>query len=215
LGEWERALSIAPAIGIDYWRALNRRYCKRLLSDSDASKKEDIKETLIPFMLSNGDVSGCVDYLLEMGQIDDAYLLAAMNDNNMFDFSAPVTAVVSPMKDLKLSETDTNIVIPAMEGNTAKSSEPKIAGISLLKKVAAVGYVKQVGPNRLSFGSEATKLGATWKLVTNDVRGGLRCLLNGGELDHALGLAAVFDLTDDKREVLQLIETRNSLLNTK
>ena len=46
LGEWERALAVAPGVGLPYWHALAGRYAAKL--------QEEQREEAVPFLVATG-----------------------------------------------------------------------------------------------------------------------------------------------------------------
>lgn len=206
LGEWEKALSIAPAVGLDYWQSLNRRYCKRLLSESNLKAKIATVQTVVPLMLGCGDITTCVDYLLEIGHIDEAYLIASLAESGTYG-DPTVNSVTDKLPTLTMNSSE----VEHKSLSTPMSTLVQPKKPDLVRKVATVGYVKQVGAKNDITNFEAVKLGAAWKLVIGDIKGAVRCLMDGAQLDHALGLASVFDLYDEKNEILQLIQTLSLL----
>jgi hypothetical protein len=116
LGHWERAIAISPALGVDYWRSLLRRYNQHLLQSvednnggSGSTQCTAASQALFPFLLAAGDASSLVDYLCSGNQqpicpaadknnsLQLAYLLASAVDAGMFEANsasgtAPQTA---------------------------------------------------------------------------------------------------------------------------
>ncbi|XP_069128955.1 WD repeat-containing protein 17-like [Argopecten irradians] len=66
LGEWEKALSVAPGVSMEYWQSLAKRYTAYLLKDD--------KQEAIPYCMSTGDIETLVNYFTSHGQATDAML---------------------------------------------------------------------------------------------------------------------------------------------
>ncbi|XP_059144021.1 WD repeat-containing protein 17-like [Physella acuta] len=68
LGKWERALAIAPAVSMKYWKKLNDRYCAFLISEENPDA--------VPFSVAGGDIHQLVSFLTAHGQVSDAVIIA-------------------------------------------------------------------------------------------------------------------------------------------
>ncbi|KAK7486957.1 hypothetical protein BaRGS_00021773 [Batillaria attramentaria] len=66
LGEWERALAVAPGVSLKYWKSLAQRY-------SDFLVKENT-EDVIPFCVATGDALQLVRYFHDNGHFLDAMI---------------------------------------------------------------------------------------------------------------------------------------------
>lgn len=84
LGEWDRALAIAPVVGIDYWKSLMKRYSERLLGDSKEKKTEKSEDNVVPFLLAASERTKCVEYLLNScDNVEGAYLVATVAEDGI------------------------------------------------------------------------------------------------------------------------------------
>ncbi|KAL5011845.1 hypothetical protein ScPMuIL_010396 [Solemya velum] len=68
LGEWEKALSIAPGVSKKYWTSLTRRYAHYLVAEGS--------DKAIPHCAATGDASMLANFLTHQGQILEAVLVA-------------------------------------------------------------------------------------------------------------------------------------------
>lgn len=68
LGEWVKALALAPSVSMDYWTKLNSRYCAALLMEDD--------DDVVPYSVAAGSVGQLVTFYTSRGQIADAALVA-------------------------------------------------------------------------------------------------------------------------------------------
>ncbi|XP_022109388.1 WD repeat-containing protein 17-like [Acanthaster planci] len=66
--EWEKALSIAPAVSMDYWRKLSERYANFLASESS--------NDCVPYYIATGNIQKLVDFFSRHNQLKDAMLVA-------------------------------------------------------------------------------------------------------------------------------------------
>ncbi|XP_033115625.1 WD repeat-containing protein 17-like [Anneissia japonica] len=68
LDEWEKALSIAPSVSMDYWNSLAQRRAERLC-------REDNDEC-IPYFIATNSLQPLVEYFGKHGQLKDAVCIA-------------------------------------------------------------------------------------------------------------------------------------------
>ncbi|XP_038063248.1 WD repeat-containing protein 17-like [Patiria miniata] len=66
--EWEKALSVAPAVSMDYWKKLTERYANFLASESS--------NDCVPYYIATGNIQRLVDYFSLHNQLKDAMLVA-------------------------------------------------------------------------------------------------------------------------------------------
>ncbi|XP_021348279.1 WD repeat-containing protein 17-like [Mizuhopecten yessoensis] len=66
LGEWEKALSVAPGVSMEYWHSLAKRHTAYLLRDD--------KEDVIVYSMATGDMETLVNYFTSQGQATEAML---------------------------------------------------------------------------------------------------------------------------------------------
>ncbi|XP_072171647.1 WD repeat-containing protein 17-like [Diadema setosum] len=68
LGEWEKALSVAPAVSLDYWKELAERYAASLAAGENLE--------CVPYYIVTGNVQKLVNFYCDRGQLQDALLVA-------------------------------------------------------------------------------------------------------------------------------------------
>ncbi|KAG9394227.1 WD repeat-containing protein [Carpediemonas membranifera] len=91
-GRWERALSLAPAAGIEYWQGLAARYASHLrhLGDIDAA----------PYAIAAGKPGDAIDLLSERKDVQTALLISSAADSGRYhafrSVSEPVEYTLRP-----------------------------------------------------------------------------------------------------------------------
>ncbi|EDL35647.1 WD repeat domain 17, isoform CRA_c [Mus musculus] len=76
LGEWDKALSVAPGVSVKYWRKLMQRRADQLIQED--------KDDVIPYCIATGDVKKLVNFFVSRGQLKEALLVAqAACEGNM------------------------------------------------------------------------------------------------------------------------------------
>ncbi|XP_014403244.1 PREDICTED: WD repeat-containing protein 17 [Myotis brandtii] len=76
LGEWDKALSVAPGVSVKYWRKLTQRRADQLIQED--------KDDAIPYCIAIGDVRKLVHFFMARGQLKEALLVAqAACEGNM------------------------------------------------------------------------------------------------------------------------------------
>jgi hypothetical protein len=72
LGQWDKALALAPAASVSYW-------CKLLQRRTDAAAKAgDLGQELLPFMIASGQATPLVEMLSSQKQFEVAAGVAAV-----------------------------------------------------------------------------------------------------------------------------------------
>ncbi|KAM9043586.1 WD repeat-containing protein 17 isoform 4-T5 [Megaptera novaeangliae] len=79
LGEWDKALSVAPGVSVKYWKKLMQRRADQLIQED--------KDDVIPYCVAIGDVKKLVHFFMSRGQLKEALLVAqAACEGNMQTF---------------------------------------------------------------------------------------------------------------------------------
>ncbi|XP_074085041.1 WD repeat-containing protein 17 isoform X5 [Macrotis lagotis] len=68
LGEWDKALSVAPGVSMKYWKKLMQRRAEQLILEVD--------DEVIPYCIATGDVKKLVNFFTSRGQLKEALLIA-------------------------------------------------------------------------------------------------------------------------------------------
>uniref|UniRef100_A0A8U8AV71 Gem-associated protein 5 TPR domain-containing protein n=1 Tax=Geospiza parvula TaxID=87175 RepID=A0A8U8AV71_GEOPR len=71
LGEWDKALSVAPGVSMKYWRKLMQRRADQLIQEEN--------DDVIPYCIAIGDVKKLVSFFTSRGQLKEALLVAQPN----------------------------------------------------------------------------------------------------------------------------------------
>ncbi|XP_015226931.1 PREDICTED: WD repeat-containing protein 17 [Cyprinodon variegatus] len=68
LGEWEKALSVAPGVSMKYWKKLMQRRADQLMAEDN--------DDAIPYCVATGDIKKLVSFFTSRGQLLEALLIA-------------------------------------------------------------------------------------------------------------------------------------------
>uniref|UniRef100_A0A3B3SDE3 WD repeat domain 17 n=1 Tax=Paramormyrops kingsleyae TaxID=1676925 RepID=A0A3B3SDE3_9TELE len=68
LGQWEKALSVAPGVSMKYWKKLMQRRADQLIQEGD--------DDVIPYCIATGDVKKLVSFFTSRGQLNEALVVA-------------------------------------------------------------------------------------------------------------------------------------------
>ncbi|KAI7810539.1 WD repeat-containing protein 17 isoform X2 [Triplophysa rosa] len=68
LGEWEKALSVAPGVSMKYWKKLMQRRADQLMQEGN--------DDIIPYCIATGEVKKLVNFFTSRGQLKEAVLVA-------------------------------------------------------------------------------------------------------------------------------------------
>ncbi|XP_069349400.1 WD repeat-containing protein 17 isoform X2 [Eulemur rufifrons] len=76
LGEWDKALSVAPGVSVKYWKKLMQRRADQLIQED--------KDDVIPYCIAIGDVKKLANFFMSRGQLKEALLVVqAACEGNM------------------------------------------------------------------------------------------------------------------------------------
>lgn len=85
LEQWERAISIAPAVSMEYWRSLAQRYAKKLTESED--------DDAIPYFVCSGEAQKATNFFISRSNLRDAMTLSrALMDSKSSDSNAQTCA---------------------------------------------------------------------------------------------------------------------------
>ena len=76
LGEWERALSVAPGVSMAYWRDLAKQHARNLA--------KEMSEESVPVFAAAGIVDEAVGFYMKRMQLKQAFLVAAAANEGLF-----------------------------------------------------------------------------------------------------------------------------------
>uniref|UniRef100_A0A3Q1H7T3 Uncharacterized protein n=1 Tax=Anabas testudineus TaxID=64144 RepID=A0A3Q1H7T3_ANATE len=84
LGQWEKALSVAPGVSMKYWKKLMQRRADQLMAEDN--------DDAIPYCIATGDIKKLVTFFTGRGQLLEALLIAqgACEGNIRVPQSSPV-----------------------------------------------------------------------------------------------------------------------------
>ncbi|XP_077865679.1 WD repeat-containing protein 17-like [Saccoglossus kowalevskii] len=68
LGQWEKALAVAPGVSLEYWKKLTERRAEYLMSED--------YDDCIPFCVATGQASKLIEYHSQHGHLKEAMLIA-------------------------------------------------------------------------------------------------------------------------------------------
>ncbi|XP_044282658.1 WD repeat-containing protein 17-like [Varanus komodoensis] len=84
LGEWDKALSVAPGVSMKYWKKLMQRRADQLIQEEN--------DDVIPYCIATGDVKKLVTFFTSRGQLKEALLVAqAACEGNIQTFQCPAS----------------------------------------------------------------------------------------------------------------------------
>uniref|UniRef100_A0A3Q3X003 Gem-associated protein 5 TPR domain-containing protein n=1 Tax=Mola mola TaxID=94237 RepID=A0A3Q3X003_MOLML len=68
LGQWEKALSVAPGVSMKYWKKLMQRRAEQLMAEDN--------DDAIPYCIATGDIKKLVTFFTGRGQLLEALIIA-------------------------------------------------------------------------------------------------------------------------------------------
>jgi len=171
LGDCERALAIAPGVGMEYWQEMAQRYGKKLA--------DSLNEDCFPFFVAGGRPDEAVNFYSKRKQFREAFLIASAASSGSFPEIQSSGGFIAESKDDSMDQT----VSP---GNTDCHK-------NLLRSASA-----NMADHYLDAGESV--LAATSYLASNDTKLAISTLLDNEEPLLAFGLAKVAGMedTDDR-----------------
>ncbi|KAG2385897.1 hypothetical protein C9374_003046 [Naegleria lovaniensis] len=86
IGEWEKAIAVAPSVSLDYWRDLTARYAKTL--------SENENEEVMPYYIATGEIDKLLNFCIRKNQLTDASIIARRDSEEGY----PKPAMLPPLK---------------------------------------------------------------------------------------------------------------------
>eukprot|EP00002_Diphylleia_rotans_P021101 TRINITY_DN4105_c0_g1_i5.p1 TRINITY_DN4105_c0_g1~~TRINITY_DN4105_c0_g1_i5.p1 ORF type:complete len:1200 (+),score=232.65 TRINITY_DN4105_c0_g1_i5:718-4317(+) len=137
LGEWEKAVSMAPAVSLEYWKSLSAKYATHLETlENDAA---------VSYHIASGAISKAVDFYTSRGDLADAVVVAdAYKSGRYLSYASSIkpTPITNQEESDALSKsTNAKRVLfyiskgaPIMAATCALSADDYTSAISILLK---------------------------------------------------------------------------------
>jgi hypothetical protein len=169
LGDHERALAIAPGVGIEYWQDMTQSYGKILASNLD--------EDCVPFFAAGGRPGEAVNFYTKRRQFREAFLIASAASSGSFPGQEQL---------LSKSEAKDNVGDDGCEQVSLGSHDRHSNLMQSISSHMAEHYLE----------AGESVLAATAHLASNDARQAIKVLLDKGVFLLAFGLAKVAGMED-------------------
>ena len=91
VGEWDKAIALAPAVSMDYWKDLTARYAKSLVE----SESEDV----VPYYIAIGDVDKLLNFYIRKCQYTDASIVARRSSESGYPKNIPPSALPAEQEE--------------------------------------------------------------------------------------------------------------------
>ncbi|XP_046772584.1 WD repeat-containing protein 17 isoform X2 [Gallus gallus] len=111
LGEWDKALSVAPGVSMKYWRKLMQRRADQLIQEEN--------DDVIPYCIATGDVKKLVAFFTSRGQLKEALLVAQAACEGNMQMSPLSTMSGSSNSDLNNTD-DYNVLLQKVNEELAE-----------------------------------------------------------------------------------------------
>lgn len=164
LGEWDRALAMAPGVSVDYWRELMERRTSQLMREDD--------DAAVPYCAALGDATKLVQFFTSRGQLHDALLVAQVACEG--GMSLPQEQEKKPL-DLRKND-----ILPSLKNYMTDENKGLLQSTS-------------TGLADWYFYSGQPVLAACCHLAVGDVKFALSKLIRGNELELAVSMGIVIN----------------------
>jgi WD40 repeat protein len=177
IGQWEKALALAPAVSQYYWAELSLQHARHLAAAGN--------DDCVPIYIVTGEVEKAVDFLVSRNQIDDAVVIAQANAEASYPLRSRITSPITPTG---LDET-LSPVSPASP-NTAQKTSGSVGPCIPVTIDDNIKRVIQLNAQRYLNNALPTLAAATY-LSINAYDQAIQVLVQGNEtlLAYALVLA--------------------------
>lgn len=176
LGEWDRALAMAPGISMDYWKELMERRTTQLMREDD--------DSAVPYCVSLGDAAKLVSFFSSRGQLHDALLAAQVA------CEGGLTNLLQK-KEKKIPDLRKNDVLPSLINHMTDENK----GLLQSTSAALADWY---------FYSGQPVLAACCHLAVGDITFALSKLIRGNELELAVSMGMV--ISDNSHMYHQAVE---------
>jgi hypothetical protein len=162
IGQWEKAIALAPSVSIEFWQQLSAQYAKHLVSTEN--------DECVPFLIGTGEIDILLQFLTRRNQFDDSIIIAQANSEGSFPVSSKISSPVSD-QSLPLSPST-----PGTPGSPQTVGEFKISqtssGMANVAQLSALKYMREAFP----------VLAATMYLSINEYGKAIKSLIQGNEV---------------------------------
>ena len=195
LGEHERALAVAPGVGLEYWREMSVEFARK--------QAEELNEDCVVFFAASGAAEEGVDFYAKRNQFKQAFSLAAAADAGFF-VGAEGSRVGGGGGGGGKGGGGGNEEEKEIERNSLDdSAAPRERSNSLVNTGSSAFVLRATAQQMSDHYSSLGKgvMAATSFIATNDAKRALGSLLDSEQflLALALGKCAGMDDDDDGR----------------
>lgn len=89
VGEWDKALSVAPAVSLDYWREISVKYGRKL---ADADNLD-----CMPYYIATGESNKLIEFMISRNSLEDAALIAQTDSEGGY---TPILSAINAKESL-------------------------------------------------------------------------------------------------------------------
>lgn len=164
LGEWDKALAVAPGVSMSYWRELMERRSNQLMREDD--------DAAVPYCASLGDAGKLVSFFTSRGQLHDALLVAQVACEGGLNLPSTKKLEKKPL-DLKKND-----ILPSLINHVTDENK----GLLQSTSTALADWY---------FYSGQPVLAACCHLAVGDAKFALSKLIRGNEIELAVSIGMV------------------------
>ncbi|GMH38156.1 hypothetical protein BSKO_06040 [Bryopsis sp. KO-2023] len=188
LGEWDKAIMVAPAVSVDYWKQLMKKKADWLLSQPDRTV-EETPELLLP----SGHSQHLVDALIEQERFEQAFSTAAVLAEGGYGEDPVTSSDAAPDRLPSVGHLPKLNPVSSIRRPSKIPSKPSEAAVRI--RTSQAEKLFQAG---------SAILAACCHLSVEDVDQALDKLWMGNELELVVALRAALGLDRDTKVEIQL-----------
>jgi len=179
IGEWDKAMAVAPGVSLDYWRSLTKRRAEQLIMEDSTDS--------VPYCVATGDIEQLIEFFVNRCQLQDAVMIAQAACEGYF----PNVPESGQSRDLK---------VPSLQKESVPNGENYLqqSGPRLLQETSerlADWYFKDAQP----------VLSSCCHLAVGDVKNAIAKLIRSNELELAVSVCRIVPNSKDLLEISTLL----------
>lgn len=164
IGQWEKAIVLAPAVSLVYWKQLCEQYAQYLSSTES--------EECIPLYVGTGSIDKLLSFYVSRKQLNDAAIISQTKHEGGFFMRCEETVPKIIDKSLASSLTHSTQLPPAITSQISESLSKTSEDMINIVEIAVNKYIQDAYP----------VLAATMYLTIDEYEKAIRTLIRGNEI---------------------------------
>lgn len=184
LGKWERAIALAPARSLGYWKQLSERYTTFLVDKADTANS-------VPFLITQGNTSAAIHHQQRANDLNGAILTAASDAEGKLPMMSGIDDIEEEEDDVVIAAAKRKALASGDAGHAESKDASLRSDIMLTDQISGISdeLAKQ-----LSDAAEPIKAACAHLTINNGMRA-VEKLMLGNEVMLAVAVANTMQLS--------------------